>query len=128
MPTEPDEVQAALEAVIGALRDNIEGSKRAIANAERISGLRREGRDYQEILDAEERPLVVEQITENLDRLSEHGARLRRAEAAELYASGLTMEQIAELFGVTRQRVSAVLSAAEPATPPDGGRSARAPG
>jgi DNA-directed RNA polymerase sigma subunit (sigma70/sigma32) len=122
MPTEQDEVQGALEAVIRALQDNIEGSRRAIANAERIVGLRREGRAYQEILDAEERPLVVEQITENLDRLSQHGARLRRAEAAELYASGLTMEQIAEMFGVTRQRVSAVLSAAEPPHPTGRGR------
>jgi DNA-binding transcriptional regulator LsrR (DeoR family) len=34
---------------------------------------------------------------------------VRRAEARALYAEGLTMDQIAERFGVTRQRVSALL-------------------
>jgi transcriptional regulator with XRE-family HTH domain len=37
------------------------------------------------------------------------GADVRRAEARALYEEGLTMEQIAEHFGVTRQRVSALL-------------------
>ena len=34
---------------------------------------------------------------------------MRRAEAHALYAEGLTMDQIAERFGVTLQRVSALL-------------------
>ena len=38
------------------------------------------------------------------------GANVRRAEAEALYAEGLTMEQIARSFGVTRQRVSALLN------------------
>ena len=40
------------------------------------------------------------------------GAGVRRAEARALYAEGLTMEQIAERFGVTRQRVSTLLRTA----------------
>jgi DNA-binding transcriptional regulator LsrR (DeoR family) len=34
---------------------------------------------------------------------------VRRAEAQALYAEGMTMEQIADRFGVTRQRVSTLL-------------------
>ena len=36
---------------------------------------------------------------------------LRSAEERALYAEGLTMNQIVELFGVSRQRVSALLRA-----------------
>jgi predicted transcriptional regulator len=34
---------------------------------------------------------------------------VRRTEARTLHREGLTMDQIAQLFGVTRQRVSALL-------------------
>jgi len=51
----------------------------------------------------------VELTRDNLATLVEAGSRLRRAEAHALHAEGMTMEQIAELFGVTRQRVSALL-------------------
>ena len=38
-------------------------------------------------------------------------SRYRRAEAQVLHRTGSTMERIAELFGVTRQRVSHLLRA-----------------
>jgi transcriptional regulator len=37
------------------------------------------------------------------------GAEFRAAEALALRAEGLTIEAIADLFGVTRQRISALL-------------------
>ena len=46
---------------------------------------------------------------DNLVALVDAGSRLRRAEARALHVEGMTMEQIADLFGVTRQRVSALL-------------------
>ena len=39
--------------------------------------------------------------------------RLRRAQAAALHDEGLTMDRIAELFGVTRQRISQILRSRE---------------
>ena len=50
-------------------------------------------------------------------------AAVRRAEAAQLSAEGLTQGRIAKLFGVTRQRVSALLAP----PPPPGARAAKRP-
>ncbi len=46
---------------------------------------------------------------EALRRPHEVGSTLRKAEAAALRANGYTMDRIAELFGATRQRISALL-------------------
>jgi predicted transcriptional regulator len=44
-----------------------------------------------------------------LATLSGSGGALRRAEARALYAEGLSMDKIADVFGVSRQRVSSLL-------------------
>jgi len=77
--------------------------------AARIKRLRRQGRDYRGIVRHEERPLIVEMMRENLTRLIEAGSEFQHAQARALHREGMTMEQIAELYGVTRQRVSAML-------------------
>lgn len=64
-----------------------------------------------EIVAMEARPLVVEMITSNIETLQEFGFQFRQAEAAALREEGLTIDAIAGLFGVTRQRVSALLKA-----------------
>jgi predicted transcriptional regulator len=79
---------------------------------ERIASLRSEVASGVPVTDAvrgEERPLIVELITQNVEALHSVGSRLRWAEARALQAEGLTVTAIAELFGVTRQRVSALL-------------------
>ena len=53
---------------------------------------------------------IVELLTANLNRLMSAGGQLRRAKAKALHDDGMTMEQIAHFFGVTRQRVSALLN------------------
>lgn len=63
------------------------------------------GEQLPEIVEAETRPLIPTLITENIEALQDVGAMLRRAEAAALRAHGYTMERIADLFGVTRQRI-----------------------
>ena len=74
---------------------------------------RASGRPYVEIVTEEQRPLVVELLTDVLEELSSAGATFRRAEARALHSDGLSQEAIASLFGVTRQRVSALLHRAE---------------
>lgn len=74
-----------------------------------LQRLRAERGGWREVVAAEEPPLVVEMVSEVLDRLAEAGAQFRRAEARALSQEGLSHEAIAALFGVTRQRVGALL-------------------
>jgi ParB-like chromosome segregation protein Spo0J len=74
-----------------------------------IRRLRSRGESYAEIVSRKDSPLIVQLLTESSIALDTCGASVRRAEARALYAEGLTMEQIAERFGVTRQRVSTLL-------------------
>ena len=104
-----DPVLDALDGLVRALRANADRVEAAIARAERIREQREEGLSYREIESGDSRPLIVELTRDNLAALVEAGSRLRRAEARALHGEGMTMEQIAELFGVTRQRVSALL-------------------
>lgn len=100
---------AALRDLDRALDENIERArlmKRRIAELEEADA---EGRQIREILPEEEPPLIVELITESSDALHLYGSRVRRTEARALHGEGLTMDQIAKLFGVSRQRVSALL-------------------
>src|SRR5437764_10500675 len=73
---------------------------------ERIAEIRAaqaEGRTLSEIVPAEETPLLVQLLTESTNLLHAYGTRVRRAEARVLHGEGMTMDQIAKLFGVTRQ-------------------------
>jgi hypothetical protein len=69
------------------------------------------GRPLLQTVAEEERPLIVECITGILDSLGASGAKFRRTEARVLHEEGLSHERIAALFGVTRQRVGALLAA-----------------
>lgn len=80
-----------------------------------IRSCRQNGAPYRDIVTEEERPLIAELLTETIQRFEAAGTRFRRAEARALHQEGLTMEQIAKLFGLTRQRVSALLRG--PSTP-----------
>jgi hypothetical protein len=61
------------------------------------------------IVENEIPPRIPTLITANIEALHEVGADLRKAEAAALRDHGYTMERIAELFGVSRQRISMLL-------------------
>ena len=105
-----DDVLEALTALEQVLADN---ARRASLIKKRIAQLRRSrAKDlpYAELVGREQGPLIVRLLTESSAALDTAGANVRRAEAEALYAEGLTMEQIAESFGVTRQRVSALLN------------------
>jgi len=95
-----------LERVLDANARRMAQIKRRIAEIRRQ---RSAGRSYREIVEAAKGDLSVQLITEATQALDEFGARVRRAEASALYSEGMTMEEIAKKFGVTRQRVSALL-------------------
>ncbi|MDR0345980.1 MAG: hypothetical protein LBI49_23285 [Nocardiopsaceae bacterium] len=60
---------------------------------------------------------MIGQISDALRELTLHGQRFRRAEARALYAEGLTMAELATVFGVSRQRVSMLLREQPAAAP-----------
>jgi DNA-directed RNA polymerase sigma subunit (sigma70/sigma32) len=100
---------AALRQLDTALDENID---RAYRMKQRIADLEKAcltGRAIKEIVPEEKTPPLVQLLTESADVLHEHGSRVRRTEARALHREGLTMDQIARLFGVSRQRVSALL-------------------
>lgn len=104
-----DDVLDALDDLTTALRENGERNKRALERADLMRAKRAEGLPYRAIVSESDRPLIVELVAENMSRLATAGSRLRRAEARALREEGMTMEGIATLFGVTRQRISELL-------------------
>ena len=104
-----DAVIAALAVVEDAVRQATKLATMIIERAEHIRAMRSEGLPYREIVPNEQRPLIVELLTANLELLSGVGSRLRRVEARVLYDEGLTMDEVAALFGVSRQRVAVLL-------------------
>ena len=99
----------ALAALERTLADNDERTKLIRARMAQLRRLRSQGAPYAELVSISDGPLIVQLLTECSAALDVSGASVRRAEARALYAEGLTMDQIAEHFGVTRQRVSALL-------------------
>lgn len=104
-----DEFTTALEELDDALDDNIERARVMKRRIAQIQRQREKGNSLKEIVESKEGPLIVQLLTESGWALDHHGAKVRRTEALVLHEEGLTMEQIAERFGVTRQRVSALL-------------------
>lgn len=115
MPTATDEALTELCAAIHRAQDLL---VQVLERSAVLQEARAGGRPYVEIVTEEQRPLVVEMLTDVLDELSAAGAAFRRAEARALHNDGLSQEAIAKLFGVTRQRVSALLARAADAERP----------
>ena len=105
-----------LKRLVRAL-DDIETA--AAENAERSLEVQRRTRELRDrlvrgeplvdLVRDEKPPRVVELLSTNMASLETSGAELRAAQALALRAEGLTIAKIADLFGVTRQRISALL-------------------
>jgi DNA-directed RNA polymerase specialized sigma24 family protein len=104
-----DEVLDALEQLVEAVRTTTQVNEDILRRAGQIQAQRAEGRSWREVVASADEPLIVELVRRNLDALFDAGGRLRRAEAKALHDEGMTMEEIAKTFGVSRQRVSALL-------------------
>ncbi|GAA4989583.1 hypothetical protein [Kineococcus glutinatus] len=74
-----------------------------------VERLRLEGVPGDRILALLGRPLLVQLVTDAAQHLDDGGARWRRHGARALRAQGRSMEEIARLYGVSRQRVAALL-------------------
>lgn len=107
--TPPDAATNALEDLIAELKVCIDGLEQALRRAEQLRQQRRSGQPWLDIVSRETRPLIVERITHTLDSLTTTGSRWRREQACALLAEGVSINRIAALFGVTRQRISTLV-------------------
>jgi hypothetical protein len=110
------ETRAAIRRLVKVLRQlddmaqaNIDRSQQIKARIHHLLTRLEAGADLTDIVEAEPPPRIPTLITANIEALHDVGATLRKAEAAALRTHGYTMAQIAELFGVTRQRISMLL-------------------
>src|SRR4051795_962082 len=101
-------------AALDALGETLSAARREIDQlADRVAGTRQavaSGVVLSDFVAAEDRPLIITKMTVLIDRMSDAAAEVRRAEAHQLRAEGLSHESIAQLFGVTRQRAAALLA------------------
>ena len=106
-PTDP--ADRALADLLTELDRCVDELVQARARAEALQRRRREGSAWLDVVTSEARPLVVERISTVLASLSAVGHTWRREQAAALQAEQISINRIAALFGVTRQRISALL-------------------
>lgn len=99
----------ALSDIEAAAQSNVERTRELQRRARRLSRRLQAGDNIVDLVTKEKPPRMVELVTSNMAALETAGAEFRAAEALALRAEGLTIEAIAELFGVTRQRISALL-------------------
>lgn len=82
-----------------------------------LAELRAAAHPWSDIVLAEDRPLIVETITRALDDLGAVGSRFRREEALALHRECMSISQIGQLFGVSRQRISALIHGGQAGSP-----------
>jgi len=104
-----DAAQRALENLVTELDRCAAELDHARARAGNLLRKRAAGRPWLEIVTEESRPLVVESISTVLGSLATAGHAWRREQAVALHAEQVSINRIAALFGVTRQRISALL-------------------
>jgi hypothetical protein len=108
-PAPADVASAALDDLVAELDRCVAELERARTRAGRLQRERAAGRAWLDIVTAEPRPLVVESISAVLGGLATAGHAWRREQAVALRAEQVSINRIAALFGVTRQRISALL-------------------
>jgi hypothetical protein len=104
-----DDATLALRGLDVALAKTVADLQEVRTRLAVIQRERLDGRSWRQIAESQPRPLVVEVISSALDQLAMAGSAFRRAQADALHREGMSMERVAGLFGVTRQRVSALL-------------------
>ncbi len=104
-----DPVMAALDVLATALEENAEQERLLAERIKDLAAGRRQGTDWLGLLREEESPGTVHLLSSLLARLSGASGGVRRSLVVALREEGVTIPVIAQLFGVTHQRVSNLL-------------------
>lgn len=111
-PTSQDPVLLALDDLVRAAEQIRQAAELMTRRAEQIRAWRDQDLAYRDIVQQADRPLIAELLTATISQFEAAGTRFRQAQALALHREGLTMEQIGDLFGLTRQRISTLLRTA----------------
>src|SRR5581483_554309 len=114
-PTD-EEVWDAVASLIAVFEQAASVAPMLRERMEAAKAVRATGLAWPSMIEPERGAVMINATNDLLDDLVNVGARLRRLVAQGLYAEGMSMEAIAETFGVTRQRVSALVHADADAT------------
>lgn len=117
MEPEDDELLVALDEVEAEVAEAEATLRETKQRARFLRRERRRGHDARHLLQHEPRPRSVDLLTTAGSRLRSASARLRRSKMQALREEGATISEIAQIFGVTHQRVSTLLR--QPATADD---------
>jgi hypothetical protein len=107
--TDSDEVLKALGELEVVLRENAEHERMLGQRIAELRLARENGKEWRAILADEDDPGTVQLVSTVLRRQSEASGYLRRSLVVALRAEGQSIPSIAQLFGVTHQRVSNLL-------------------
>ena len=108
--TPSDQAMArALDDVADAADVTALDQQRLARRARSMSRQRRFGSSWVQILERERQPGLIALMDRSARRLQEVSGRFRPVLGRALVAEGLSTRQIARMFGVTRQRISAML-------------------
>ncbi len=99
----------ALADIEQALAENIRRNTEIRKRVQHFRTSLEAGANIRDLVQAEVEPRTVALLTENLIILENVGSAFRYRLAKSLRDEGMTIAAIAELFGVTRQRISALL-------------------
>lgn len=104
-----DAADQALSQFIAEIGDMLDHLRRARQQAVEAQGLRRLGHTWYAIAVGQQGPLIVQRIAMVIAALGDAGGHWRREQARALHRERLSVTRIAELYGVSRQRVSVLL-------------------
>jgi len=105
----PEAATRALTDLVTTIDDCLGRLTHARDRAQELLKARADGVSWLDIVTTEDRPLVVESVSAVLSNLSRAGSTFRREQAHALQSEQVSINRIAALFGVTRQRISALL-------------------
>lgn len=104
-----DPILDSLLELVAVGRANITAWVGVMTRVEEVRELRRQGVPYSQ-MELREGESIIAAISDNQERLTTAAAKFRRASAHQLRQEGMSVADIARSFGVTRQRVAALLA------------------
>lgn len=104
-----DPVLEALDELVAVGRSNVVAWMGVMERVAEIRAMRLAGAAYKE-MSRGEGVSVVEAVAASQERLTAAGARFRRAVVRQLHDEGMEAAAIARAFGVSRQRITALLN------------------